>query len=169
MPTGVSESFVLRSYPFREGDLIVSFFTRDHGKLRGVARRAKRPKSPVWRGVGTAVPRADGVLSSGKRRIGESFELRTDRVRLGVQAGYDCSLALDYFTEVSEHLLPAQEPFEKFFRLLAAMLDICARAGEVWRAIDYFTLWSVRLSGVLPSCASATTSRNWWRRCSRSR
>ena len=39
MPARVSETFVLRTYPFREADLIVSFLTRDLGKLRGVARR----------------------------------------------------------------------------------------------------------------------------------
>ena len=45
MPARSSESFILQTYPFRESDLIVSFFTRDQGKLRGVARRARRPKS----------------------------------------------------------------------------------------------------------------------------
>ena len=45
MPVRVSEAFVLRTYPFQEGDLIVSFFTRDQGRLRGVAKRAKRLKS----------------------------------------------------------------------------------------------------------------------------
>jgi DNA repair protein RecO (recombination protein O) len=68
----------------------------------------------------------------------------------GVQAGYDCSLALDYFTEISEHLLPPQEANEKFFRLIIAMLDHLRAGGEVWRAVDYFTLWAVRLSGILP-------------------
>ena len=51
MPARVSESFVLRTYPFRESDLIVSFFTREQGKLRGVARRARRPKSSFGSGL----------------------------------------------------------------------------------------------------------------------
>ncbi len=51
MPARVSETFVLRTYPFREADLIVSFFTRDQGKMRGVARRARRPKSPFGSGL----------------------------------------------------------------------------------------------------------------------
>ena len=44
MSARASEAFVLQTYPFKEGDLIVSFLTRDLGKLRGVARRARRPK-----------------------------------------------------------------------------------------------------------------------------
>jgi DNA repair protein RecO (recombination protein O) len=150
MPTRVSESFVLRSYPFREGDLIVSFFTRDFGKLRGVARRAKRPKSPF----GAGLERLSHVRMAYFLR--ENAELASltncDLIEsgFGVQAGYECSLALDYITEVSEHLLPPQEANEKFFRLISAMLDHLRAGGEMWRAVDYFTLWAVRLSGVLP-------------------
>ena len=51
MSARVSEAFVLQTWPFREGDLIVSFLTRDMGKLRGVARRARRPKSGFGSGL----------------------------------------------------------------------------------------------------------------------
>ena len=52
MPARVSESFVImRTYPFAESDLIVSFFTRDQGKLRGVAKRARKPKSNFGSGL----------------------------------------------------------------------------------------------------------------------
>src|ERR1035441_752596 len=51
MPARMSESFMLQTYPFREADLVVSFFTRDQGKLRGVARRARRPKSSFGSGL----------------------------------------------------------------------------------------------------------------------
>jgi len=51
MPARMSESFILQTYPFREADLVVSFFTRDQGKLRGVARRARRPKSSFGSGL----------------------------------------------------------------------------------------------------------------------
>ena len=68
MPARVSETFVLRTYPFREADLIVSFFTRDQGKMRGVARRARRPKSPFGSGSGTAIPCPHGLLLSARIR-----------------------------------------------------------------------------------------------------
>ena len=44
MPLKQSEAIVLRSYPLREADLLVSFFTRTEGKLRGVARSAKKSR-----------------------------------------------------------------------------------------------------------------------------
>jgi len=39
-----SEAIVLRTYPLREADLLVTLFTRAEGKIRGVARSAKRSK-----------------------------------------------------------------------------------------------------------------------------
>jgi DNA repair protein RecO (recombination protein O) len=51
MAAQASETFVLRTYPFQEADLIVSFFTRDQGKLRGVAKRARKPKSSFGSGL----------------------------------------------------------------------------------------------------------------------
>src|SRR6516162_6088627 len=51
MPARISEAIVLRTYPLKEADLIVSFLTRDQGKLRGVARRARRPKSSFGSGL----------------------------------------------------------------------------------------------------------------------
>src|SRR5215813_13410926 len=51
VPARVSEALVLRTYPLKEADLVVSFLTRDQGKLRGVAKRARRPKSSFGAGL----------------------------------------------------------------------------------------------------------------------
>ena len=150
MAARVSETFVLRTYPFREGDLIVSFFTRDLGKLRGVARRARKPKSPFGSGLErlsqvrmTYYQRGDADLATltGCELIQSHFDLGSDYAR---------GLALDFFTETAEHLLPAQEPNEKFFRLMMASLEFLRSGGDTWTAIVYFALWTVKLAGILP-------------------
>ena len=121
MPARVSETFVLRTYPFKEADLIVSFFTRDQGKLRGVARRARRPKSPF----GSGLERLSQVRMAYIQR--ENSELATltgcelIESQFRLQSDYERGLALDFFTEVTEHLLPPNEPNEKFYRLLASV------------------------------------------------
>jgi len=150
MPARMSETFVLRTYPFRESDLIVSFFTRDLGKLRGVARRARRPKSPF----GSGLERLSHVrMAYFQRENAELVNLSGCELiqsQFAMQSEYARSVALDYFTEVAEQLLPPHEPNEKFFRLLAAVLTDLRAGGNIWQAVAYFTLWSVRLTGVLP-------------------
>jgi len=152
MPARVSEAFVLLTYPLKESDLIVSFLARDAGKLRGVARRARRPKS----GFGAGLERLSQVKLSYFQR--ENRELVSidgcDLLysQFGLMSDYWAGVALDYIAEVSEQVLPANEPNEKYFRLVETVLKHM-RAGEpgaVWRAVTYFTFWAVRLAGILP-------------------
>src|SRR5258706_8579594 len=150
MPARVSDTFVLRTYPFREADLIVSFLTRDLGKLRGVARRARRPKSPF----GSGLERLSHIrMAFYQRENADLANLQGCELiesQFAMQSDYARSVALDYFTEVAEHLLPPHEPNEKFFRLTMAALAHLRAGGEMWSAILYYTLWAVRLTGVMP-------------------
>ena len=149
MSARVSEAYVLQTWPFKEGDLIVSFLARDHGKLRGVARRARRPKS----GFGSGLERLSHVRMSYFHR--ENRDLVTIdsceilHSQFGVVNDFAAACALDFFAEVSEQLLPAAEPNEKYFRLITAVLDDL-RTGNAWRAVTYFSVWAVRLAGLLP-------------------
>ena len=146
MPARVSETFVLRTYPFREADLIVSFFTRDEGKLRGVARRARRPKSPFGSGLERLShvrmayfqkENAELANLSGCELIESQFDLGADYAR---------GVALDFFTETAEHLLPPHEPNEKFFRLMVAVLAYLRSSRRPVGGRDvFFSLWAVRL------------------------
>jgi DNA repair protein RecO (recombination protein O) len=156
MPARVSETYVLRTYPFRESDLIVSFFTRDQGKLRGVAYRARKLKSVFGSGlerlslVNLAYSQKETrelVTLSGCDLVQSQFNLLSD---------FEATIALDYMAEISDHLLPPHEPNERFFRLLATVLDFMhTRApGAVWTAITYFSLWATRLSGFLPDISA---------------
>jgi DNA repair protein RecO (recombination protein O) len=150
MPARMSETFVLRTYPLRESDLIVSFFTRDLGKLRGVARRARRPKS----NFGSGLERLSHVrMAYFQRENAELVNLSgCDLIQsqFAMQSEYARSVVLDYFTEVAEQLLPPHEPNEKFFRLMMSVLAHLRDGGDIWQATVYFTLWAVRLTGVLP-------------------
>ena len=150
MPAQVSETFVLRTYPFREADLIVSFFTRDQGKLRGVARRARRPKSSFGSGLERLSHVRMAYVLRENAELANLSGCELIQSQFGLQSDYGCSLALDYFTEVTDQVMPPHEPNEKFFRLLKATLEFMRNGGSLWSAVDYFTVWSVRLAGVLP-------------------
>jgi DNA repair protein RecO (recombination protein O) len=161
MPARVSEAFVLRTYPFREADLIVSFLARDAGKLRGAARRARRPRSRF----GAGLERLSHVRMAYFQR--ETRELVTlDACELiwspfALASDYATGVALDYMAEVSEQLLPPAEPNERFFRLLLTVLEHLRTTGAagVWQAVAYFTLWAVKLAGWLPPLAVAPESQ----------
>lgn len=156
----IGESLILRTYPLKESDLIVSFLTRESGKLRGVANRARKPKS----GYGAGLERLSHVRLAYFQRENRDL-VRIDSAELirahFSSASYDHSLALDFMAEVAEILLPADEVNEKYFRLLLAVMDeleLC-KPEAVWKPITYFALWSVRLQGFLPDVPISDASR----------
>jgi DNA repair protein RecO (recombination protein O) len=152
MPARVSEAFVIQTYPLQESDLIVSFLTRDLGKMRGVAKRARRPKSPFGSGLERLSRVRMSYFQKETRELVSLDGCELIQSQFALVSDYGSSVALDFLAEIAEQLLPAAEPNEKFFRLLAAALDELrsGMAGAVWLATTYFALWALRLSGMLP-------------------
>jgi DNA repair protein RecO (recombination protein O) len=149
MPLKESEAIVLRSYPLREADLLVSFFTRNEGKLRGVARSAKKSRK-----------RFGGALEplTTVRVYWEDSE-RQDLARIDScdvlasplmeRVDYPRAVALAHVAEVLDELLPDREANDAIFRLSAAVLARL-KPGVIWGPLTYFELWMVRLTGFLP-------------------
>ncbi|MBK5292350.1 MAG: DNA repair protein RecO [Acidobacteriia bacterium] len=152
MSARLSESIVLRTFPLREADLIVSFLARDLGKLRGVARRARKPGNRFGSGLQRLSYVRMEYFHRENRDLDSLDGCEILRSHFGLASGYEPAAALDYFAEVADQLLPAAEPNEKFFRLLLAVSDYLDGAGEagIWTAVTYYSLWAVRLGGFLP-------------------
>jgi len=156
----MSESFILQTYPFREADLVVSFFTRDQGKLRGVARRARRPKSSFGSGLERLSHATVSYFQKENRELVSLNSCELLHSQFTLASNYEASVALDYFAEVTEQLLPPNETNERHFRLLMAVLDFLRSGGSAWTAVTYFALWSVRLAGFLPDLRVTQESRD---------
>jgi DNA repair protein RecO (recombination protein O) len=148
-----SEAIVLRSYPLREADLLVSFFTRQEGKLRGVARSAKKSKK---RFGGSLEPLTRVTLYYEDRSGAELARLDSCDVidsPLAEQVDYPRAIALAHVSEMLEELLPEREPNDSIFRLVVSVLANL-HAQAIWMPLTYFDLWMVRLIGLLPDLRS---------------
>src|SRR5437867_10568559 len=117
VPARVIEAIVLRTYPLKDADLVVSFLTRDQGKLRGVAKRARRPKNAFGSGLERLSQVRMSYFQRENRELVNLDSCELIRSQFGLLSDYSAGVALDYLAEVSEQLLPSAEPSEKFFRL----------------------------------------------------
>jgi len=144
-----SEAIVLRTYPLREADLLVTLFTRLEGKVRGVARSAKKSK----RRFGGALEPLTYVRASYEDR--ERQELaRLDSCEvlespLATEVSYPRAVALGHVAELLDELLPDREANDAIFRLAISVLG-ALRGPDVWMPVTYFELWITRLVGFLP-------------------
>jgi DNA repair protein RecO (recombination protein O) len=144
-----SEAIVLRTYPLREADLLVTLFTRAEGKIRGVARSAKKSK----RRFGGALEPLTCVRAYYEDR--ERQELtRLDSCEvlespLATEVSYPRAVALAHVAEVLDELLPEREANDDVFRLALSVLA-GLRGTDIWMPVTYFELWMTRLMGYLP-------------------
>ncbi len=149
MPLKESEAIVLRTYPFRESDLLVTLFTRTEGKVRGVARAAKKSR----RRFGGALEPLTYVKATWEDR--ERQELaRLDACEviespLASEVSYQRAVALGHVAELLDELLPDREANDAVFRLAVSVLGQL-RGQKLFLPITYFDLWMARLMGYLP-------------------
>jgi len=164
------EAIVLRTWPFHEADLLVSLFTRERGKVKGVARHAMKSR----RRFGGALEPATQVMARYTERPREdlvrmdSFEIAWSPLTAPVDALRAAGLAL--VVEVLEEAMPDLAADDNVFRLAVAVLRGMVeqqtseskdprskdqtsgdqRLDAVWLAVTYFCVWMARLMGWWP-------------------
>lgn len=145
----LSEAIVLRTWPMQESDLLISLFTRDLGKVRGVAKAALKSR----RRFGGSLEPMTHVRAFYAERPRQEL-VRLDRFELVASplaqpVDYARAAALALYAEVLEDALPDHDPQDAIFRLTLAALEQ-TRVDACWMPLTYFLLWTTRLIGWLP-------------------
>lgn len=150
-----SEAVVLRTWPVHEADLIVSLFTRDYGRLRGVAKSALKSRKrfggalepmTLARAWFAERPRQELVRLDQLEIIRSPLSTSVDAVRMAV---------LSLYAELLDEALPERDPQETVFRLLVSVLE-ATTVEQPWMPLTYFLLWMTRLMGLLPEISRCT-------------
>jgi DNA repair protein RecO (recombination protein O) len=149
MPLKESEAIVLRTYPLGEGDRLVSFLDRQAGRVRGVARGARMPKSRF----GSTLEMLSYIRVWYFEREGREL-VRINQCELiesflDVQRDYPSSVALALVSEIAESLLEEREVAEPQFRLILLTARAIRTCGPAPAVLAYFSLWMARLGGWL--------------------
>ena len=162
-----SEAVILRTWPVGEADLIVSFFTRDYGRVKGLAKSALKSRKrfggalepmTVARAWFAERPRQELVRLDQLEIVRSPLSAPVDAVRMAV---------LSIYAELLDEALPEHDPQETVFRLLVAVLEQTT-IEEPWMPLTYFQLWMTRLMGLLPDitrcmvCGEALQAEEVW-------
>lgn len=147
-----AEAVVLRTWPVHEADQIVLLFTRDLGKIRGVAKSAAKSRR---RFGGALEPMTHVRARYFEKPRQDLFRLDSCEVMrspLSEPVDYPRASALAFFVEILEETLAEHDPQDHIFRLVLSVLQQ-TRVGSVWMPVTYFLLWITRLQGWLPDMA----------------
>src|SRR5579871_483371 len=151
MPVYESEAIVLQSYPLGEADRLVSFLSRTMGRIRGVAAGARKTKSQFG---STLEPLSHIHIWFFEKESSQLVRIRQcDMIESAMEAfsDYASSVVLSLFSEITEAVLPEHEASDANFRLLLLVSQTVRRTKQPTVPLAYFTLWTVRLAGWLPS------------------
>ncbi len=151
------EALVLRTWPFHEADLLISLFTREQGKVKGVARHAMRSRKRFGGALEPAThvrahyterPRQDLVRMDSFEILWSPLSAPVDLLRVA---------GIQLVVEVLEEAMPEGAPEDNVFRLALTALRAMERplaggseGSQVWLPVTYFCLWMSRLMGWWP-------------------
>jgi DNA repair protein RecO (recombination protein O) len=157
MPLHETEAFVLRTFTLKEADKVCVFFTREAGKLRGVAHGARRLRSRYGASLEPFTEVAlvyyqkenkDLVSISSCEIIRSQFYEGITSEQLGV---------MHYLAELVIEFVPDHEPNERVYKLIAAVLKALRSSAkpQLPPVVRYFEIWMLKLAGFFPD----------WKRC----
>jgi DNA repair protein RecO (recombination protein O) len=164
-----SEAVVLRTWPVHEADLIVSFFTRDYGRMRGVAKAALKSRKRFGGALEPMTLAWAWFAERPRQELVRLDQLEILRSPLSAPVDHTRMAVLSFYAEVLDEALPERDPQDAVFRLLVSVLEQTAavqpepaspaadesqatqpQVNQPWMALTYFSLWMTRLMGLLP-------------------
>src|SRR5258706_13557432 len=151
MPLKESEAIVLRTFPLGEGDRLVSLLDRQSGRLRGVARGARMPKSRFGSTLELLSYIRIWYFERETRELVRINQCELIESFLDLQKDYQAGVYLALLSEITEAILGEREVADPQFRLLLLAARAIRTNGPSPAILAYFSLWTVRLGGWLGS------------------
>jgi DNA repair protein RecO (recombination protein O) len=157
MPLHETEAFVLRTFTLKEADKVCVFFTREAGKLRGVAHGARRLRS---RYGASLEPFTEVALVYFQKENKELVSVSScEIIRSQFYEGMSSEVlgVMHYLAELVIEFVPDHEPNGRVYQLIAAILKALRGAAkpQLPPVVRYFEIWMLKLTGFFPD----------WRHC----
>jgi DNA repair protein RecO (recombination protein O) len=147
----ITEALVLRTYSLGDADKIALFLTRANGVVRGVAKGARKMKSRFGAGL---EPFTFVQLTYRAKEDKELVSIQqTEILQTFFPFAGNPETLTDwaYLGELIIALSPPHEPNPKLYDLAKSCMETLARRPEIRRPVrNYFSIWLLHLSGLLP-------------------
>jgi len=157
MPLHDTDAFVLRTFTLKEADKVCVFFTRNEGKVRGVAHGARKLRS---RFGASLEPFTEVSLTYFQKEHKELVSISScEIIRSQFVTGISSERMglMQYMAELVDLFMLDHEPNQTAYRLIGATLEALSKAknGEMMVLARYFEIWMLKIAGFFPD----------WRHC----
>lgn len=150
MPVYRDEAVVLRTHKLGEADRIVTMLTRQHGKVRAVAKGVRRTASKFGARLEPFMV-ADVQLYEGR-----SLDIITQAESIGsygalISADYPSYTAASAMVETADRLSDAESSLQQYLLLVGALRSLSRREHGASLTLDSYLLRALSMAGWAPS------------------
>jgi DNA repair protein RecO (recombination protein O) len=150
VPVYRDEAVVLRTHKLGEADRIVTMLTRQHGKVRAVAKGVRRTASKFGARLEPFMV-ADVQLYEGR-----SLDIITQAESLGsygalISADYPSYTAASAMVETADKLSDAESSLQQYLLLVGALRSLSRREHGASLTLDSYLLRALSMAGWAPS------------------
>ena len=150
MPIHTTDAIVLRKQDIRETSLLVTFYTRDFGKIRGLIKGIRGPRGPL--GFQAQLFTLNRIVFYDSRKSGVHTVSQCDlqdyfgSIREDIaNTSYAC-----YFLELTDAITGENDKNEEVFDILLKSLELLNAGSGGKRVSRILEIKLLRLSGLMP-------------------
>ena len=152
------DALVVKSVDYSESSLILNVFTREMGKVRGIAKGARRLKNPFE----TSLDLLASIRLSFIRKNSDALDLFTEaklrRRFRPTQRNFRGLYAAYYVAETPDFATQDYEPFPDLWTLADATLERLQEGGNVAARLAYYEAGLLKSAGEFPSVRACFTA-----------
>ena len=147
MKTYTSHAIIMRTNEFGETDLLVTFFTPDNGRLKGIAKGARKSRKRFANCLDVLCL---ALLEYSLKREGGLYFLNSGKLinaHPGIRSDFAILSKASYMVELTEILFPWGVADRNMFELLKGALDALAEVDKVDIIPFIFEIKAMTLGG----------------------
>ncbi|ASV73157.1 DNA recombination and repair protein RecO [Thermogutta terrifontis] len=144
-------ALVLRTYDFSESSLVVTLFTREFGKIRGIAKGAKRPKNPFDFALDLLSLCRVVFLRKSSEALHIITEAKLQRRFRVEQSGLPRYYAALYVAELLNAMTDEEDAHPELFDVSEETLTVLQKGGDIQLLVPFYELRILDLTGHSPA------------------
>ena len=134
MKVALNPCFIIHQRPYRETSLLLDIFSREYGRLRLIAKGARKTKK--WPAALFQTNRNLNISWSGRGELGTLTDIEATQPAFEIHG--KCVMAVFYMNELLIRLLHTHEPHAELFDAYAMALTRLAHEEDESTTLRYF-------------------------------
>lgn len=145
-----TEGIVLKTFDLRETSRVATFFTRDHGKMKGVLKGIR--KDPGKFGSSVDKFSVNDIVYYQYTRSDLHLVSQCDLMQFyfAIRQDYRRNIAAHYMLELVDTVMPPEHPNKKVYRLMLDYLRGLETTADIDKLVHIFQIKILSLSGFRP-------------------